>query len=323
MPYEKRNDAIYRVPIMSKAASVQQLLRNQAKAQDINPNILQVRYSLERFLYRLGLSEHKDRITLKGAMLFILWSDTSFRPTKDADFLITGDISPNNIKQVVIDICNIEVTNDDAMVYDAESIKIVPIKEGQEYQGLRVTLKSKLGHISIPVQLDMGTGDVVTPRATEADFKVLIDTLPAPRLKVYNRETVIAEKLQAMVLLDLANSRMKDFYDVWIICTQFGFDKEILKEAIVSTFKRRGTNFPSEGISSLTEYFYDDPSIKVRWKAFTKNIERLVDMDIKDLHKLCESVEEKCIHNRKTLMNLKTPIDEAIHQVRIALDRQK
>ena len=272
MPYEKRNDAIYRVPIMSKAASVQQLLRNQAKAQGINPNILQVRYSLERFLYRLGLSKHKDRITLKGAMLFILWSDKSFRPTKDADFLITGDISPNNIKQVVIDICNIEVTNDDAMVYDAESIKIVPIKEDQEYQ-----------------QLDMGTGDVVTPRATEADFKVLIDTLPAPRLKVYNRETVIAEKLQAMVLLDLANSRMKDFYDVWIICTQFGFDKEILKEAIVSTFKRRGTNFPSEGISSLTEYFYDDPAIKTRWKAFTKKL------------KLDLSLEQVCIEIKEHL----------------------
>ena len=289
MPYEKRNDAIYRVPIMSKAASVQQLLRNQAKAQGINPNILQVRYSLERFLYRLGLSKHKDRITLKGAMLFILWSDKSFRPTKDADFLITGDISPNNIKQVVIDICNIEVANDDAMVYDAESIKIVPIKEDQEYQGLRVTLKSKLGHIPIPVQLDMGTGDVVTPRATEADFKVLIDTLPAPRLKVYNRETVIAEKLQAMVLLDLANSRMKDFYDVWIICTQFGFDKEILKEAIVSTFKRRGTNFPSEGISSLTEYFYDDPAIKTRWKAFTKKL------------KLDLSLEQVCIEIKEHL----------------------
>ncbi|WDE98940.1 nucleotidyl transferase AbiEii/AbiGii toxin family protein [Lentisphaera profundi] len=272
---------------MSKAASVQQLLRNQAKAQDINPNILQVRYSLERFLYRLGLSEHKDRITLKGAMLFILWSDKSFRPTKDADFLITGDISPNNIKQVVIDICNIEVANDDAMVYDAESIKIVPIKEDQEYQGLRVTLKSKLGHIPIPVQLDMGTGDVVTPRATEADFKVLIDTLPAPRLKVYNRETVIAEKLQAMVLLDLTNSRMKDFYDVWIICTQFGFDKEILKEAIVSTFKRRGTNFPSEGISSLTEYFYDDPAIKTRWKAFTKKLK--LDLSLKQV---CIDIKE-------------------------------
>lgn len=283
MSYEKCNDALYRVPVMSKAASVQQLLRNQAKAQGINPNILQVRYSLERFLYRLGLSEHKNRITLKGAMLFILWSDKSFRPTKDADFLITGDISPNNIQQVIIDICNTKVAQDDAMEYDAESIKIIPIKEDQEYQGLRVTLKSKLGHIPIPMQLDMGTGDIVTPPATEADFKVLIDTLPAPRLKVYNRETVIAEKLQAMVLLDLANSRMKDFYDVWIICTQFGFDEEILKEAIVSTFKRRGTDFPSEGISSLTEYFYDDPSIKIRWKSFTKKL------------KLDLSLEQVCI----------------------------
>ena len=173
------------------------------------------------------------------------------------------------------------------MEYDAESIKIVPIKEDEEYQGLRITLKSKLGHIPIPLQLDLGTGDVVTPRAKKADFKVLIKTLPAPRLKVYNRETVIAEKLQAMVLLDLANSRMKDFYDVWIICTQFAFDEEVLKEAILSTFKRRGTSFPSEGISSLTEYFYDDPSVKMRWKAFTKKLK--FDLSLKQV---CTDIKE-------------------------------
>ncbi|EDM28777.1 hypothetical protein LNTAR_09409 [Lentisphaera araneosa HTCC2155] len=178
------------------------------------------------------------------------------------------------------------------MEYDAESIKILPIKEDQEYQGLRVTFKSKLGHIPIPVQLDMGTGDIVTPHAIETEFKVLIDTLPAPQLKVYNRETVIAEKLQAMVLLDLANSRMKDFYDVWVICTQFGFDEDILKEAVVSTFERRGTDFPSEGISSLTEYFYDDPSIKVRWKAFTKKlkIELTLEQVCRDIKECLEAV---------------------------------
>ena len=254
----------------NRAASIQQHLRNQAKTQGINPNILQVRYSLERFLYRLGLSEHKDRITLKGAMLFILWSEQTFRPTKDADFLITGDISSETIQQIIIEICNIEVAEDDAMHYNAESVKLVPIKEGQEYQGIRVTLKSKLGHIPIPVQLDMGTGDIVTPEAIETDFKVLIDALPTPRLKVYNRETVIAEKLQAMVVLDLANSRMKDFYDIWIICTQFGFDEAILAKAIQSTFKRRGTTFPSEGISSLTEYFYNDKTKQTQWKAFLR-----------------------------------------------------
>ena len=272
----------------NRALSIQQRLNNNAKELGLDANILRVRFSLERFLYRLSLTVHNKRIILKGAMLFILWNDKTFRPTRDADFLIKGKSDHETIRQVIVDICNIISDSDDAMLYDANTIKVETIKEGQQYEGTRVTLKSFLGTIYIPVQLDIGTGDIITPKAVEADFRVIIDELPAPRLNVYNRETVIAEKLQAMVNLDLTNSRMKDFYDIWLICTQFEFNKAILATAITATFKRRGTELPKNGIVCLRSYFYDEPSKEVQWKAFIRK-SRIEPNDL-SLEQVCKEI---------------------------------
>jgi predicted nucleotidyltransferase component of viral defense system len=156
------------------------------------------------------------------------------------------------------------------MVYDFDSIKINTMKEDQEYKGTRVLLNSTLGKTNIPVQLDIGTGDTITPHALRVNFKVIINELPAPQIKVYNQETVIAEKLQAMVSLDLANSRMKDFYDIWFICMKLELNHDLLAKAIAATFKRRGTEFPKEAVPSLTDYFYAASTKKAQWKAFVR-----------------------------------------------------
>ena len=259
----------------NRVESVKSRLRNIARDIGINPNAIHTRYALERFLYRLSLTEHKNRITLKGGLLFFMWCQDTFRPTKDADFLISGDKEEESIKQAIAEICDVNVPVDDAMKFDSNTIRAFTIKEEEEYQGIRITLKSNLGNIPIPIQIDIGTGDVVTPYAIETDYTILIDELPPPNLKVYNKETVIAEKLHAMVNLDITNSRMKDFYDVWMITTKFDYDEKVLIKAISATFKRRDTEFPIEGITSLTEYFHGNKAKQTQWKAFVRknNIE--------------------------------------------------
>lgn len=252
------------------AASIHAKLTNKAKANKLDVNILRTRYALERFLYRLSLSDYKEKFTLKGAMLFLLWSDENFRPTKDSDFLLTGDSSIKHVEKMIKEICDVPFPEDDALVFDQDSVSVERIKEDQQYSGLRVTLKASLSKIPIPIQLDIGTGDIVTPEPEHTAFPTILDNLPAPILSVYSRETVIAEKLEAMVSLDLANSRMKDFYDIWTITEKLGFDSNILIKAIAATFERRETEFPSGGIPSLTPYFYNNENKIIQWKAFLK-----------------------------------------------------
>jgi hypothetical protein len=252
------------------ATSIQAKLTNKAGELRLDPNILRMRYALERFLYRLGLSPYSDRFTLKGAMLFFLWSDELFRPTKDADFLLTGESSLAAVKKMLREICTVPVPEDDGMSFAPEGVVVERIKEDQDYGGVRASLTAYLGKIPVPIQLDIGTGDVVTPKAKPVPFSVVIGALPAPRLLVYSRESVVAEKLEAMVKLDLANSRMKDFYDVWLITTQLGFDHDIMVKAIAATFKRRKTVFPAGDIPALTSYFYDDTTKHTQWCAFLK-----------------------------------------------------
>ncbi len=252
------------------AASIHAKLTNKAREFKIDPNILRTRYALERFLCRLGLSKYRRRLTLKGAMLFALWSDENFRPTKDADFLLTGKSGVDAVEKMVKEICLCPVQEDDAMRYDPESVRAEIIREDQAYGGVRATLAAHLGKITVPIQLDIGVGDVVTPKSEQVPFSVLMKDFPAPQLFVYSRESMVAEKLEAMVKLDLANSRMKDFYDVWVITTRLGFDVDIMSKAIPATFKRRGTLFPKDEIPALTSYFYNDEKKNIQWRAFLK-----------------------------------------------------
>lgn len=248
------------------AASVRQRLLDQARSKRVDFNLLLTRYGLERFLYRLGCSEYRERFILKGAMLFPLWGVVSYRSTRDVDLLGYGESEIAALVQVFRMICQTEVA-DDGVIFDPASVQAEDIRDQMEYGGTRIKLNADLAGARIHLQVDIGFGDVVTPAAVAADYPTVLDQ-PAPHVRVYPRETVVAEKFQAMVHLGIANSRMKDFHDLWVIGSQFNFDGATLTSALVRTFERRNTPLPNSLPLALTpEFFLDDQKIR-QWKAF-------------------------------------------------------
>lgn len=248
------------------AASVRQRLMNLSRARGEDFQFILTRYALERLLYRLSQSEHRDVFVLKGAMLFQLWGDQPHRPTRDLDLLGRGENSIPRFEEIVRAVCGMAV-EDDGLAFSVESVRGDVIKEDQEYEGLRLTLECHLENARIPIQMDIGFGDVVTPAASEVSYPVLLD-FPAPVLAAYSRESVVAEKFQAMVMLGMANSRMKDFYDLWILARQFDFQGPLLCEAIGATFERRRTLVPSDLPTGLSPEFSRDQSKQAQWRAF-------------------------------------------------------
>lgn len=257
-------------------ASVRQRLYDLSKSNEEDFNLLLKRFSSERFLYRLGLSKYRENFFLKGAALFNLWFDFPHRPTRDLDLLCFGSNEIRSIVKIVAEICAIEYA--DGLVFDQSSFKSDEIKEGDEYQGVRVTFLAYLGNARINMQIDVGFGDAVNPDAEEVTFPTLLDHSP-PNVKAYQKETVIAEKFEAMVKLGIANSRMKDFWDVRVLINEFEFDGNILQKAIRATFERRGTDFPAELPLALTEEFVQEK--QTQWRAFiSKNdLKNFADLD--------------------------------------------
>jgi len=248
------------------AASIHARLSARAKTRgEIFQEVL-TRYGIERFLYRLSLTPARDTLWLKGALLFDLWFDVPHRPTRDADFLGFGSADQDALKSVVRDACTIDVP--DGMRYEADSIRVREIREDAHYAGLRVTLTGTLKNARCPVQLDVGYGDAVTPGPEEAVYPTLLDDLPAPRLKVYPRETVIAEKLEAIATLGIANSRMKDYFDLRALAHEGATDLRILSEAIRATFERRRTPLPVGMLLGLDDQFARDKVKQAQWNAF-------------------------------------------------------
>lgn len=250
--------------------SVRQKLLNVSISKDVDYNIVLIWYGLERFLYRLSKSKYSDQFILKGAMLFAVWAKQPLRPTKDLDLMAYGDASANYLTKVITEICQTNV-DDDGIAFDTDSMEINEIREDQEYDGQRVKLLAKLGNAKIRLQIDIGFGDVVTPAPTQIEYPVLLES-SAVSIKAYSKETVVAEKFHAMVILGIANSRMKDFYDLWIMSKQFDFDGSLLTEAIAATFKRRTTPLPDDLPLALTEDFSSDTTISQRWKAFANKL---------------------------------------------------
>lgn len=248
------------------AASVRQRLLDQARTKCVDFNLLLTRYGLERFLYRLGQSEYRERFVLKGAMLFPLWGVVSYRSTRDVDLLGYGDSEIDTLVMVFRTICQTEVT-DDGVKFDSASVQAEDIRDQMEYGGTRLKLNAYLAGARIQLQVDIGFGDVVTPSADSAKYPTILD-YPAPSLRVYPRETVIAEKFQAMVHLGMANSRMKDFHDLWVLGSQFDFDGMTLATALARTFERRNTPMPVELPIALTPEFFADVKKVRQWKAF-------------------------------------------------------
>ncbi len=255
-------------PSRNLAQSVHHRLLNKAREQKEDPNLVLIRYALERFLYRLGCSVHKNRFILKGAMLFAAWTDRSHRPTRDLDLLGIGDSSDAALRQVFSEIVRTPV-EPDGLEFDDRSISISDIREAQDYPGKRVKLRVRLGNARQDLQIDVGFGDAVTPEPAEIDYPALLDS-PAPRIRVYPREAVIAEKLQALVAFDMAISRMKDFYDMWMLSKQFAFAGTFLSAAIAATFERRSTPIPKGVPTALTDEFANDHVKQTQWTAFLK-----------------------------------------------------
>jgi len=250
------------------AASVRDRLLALARERGEDFQLLLTQYGLERLLYRLSQSGYRDRFILKGAMLFILWGDQPHRPTRDVDFLGFGDSSEAGLQAIFCELCDIPV-EDDGMTFMADSVQVEAIRDETEYGGIRVRLIGDLAGARMPIQADIGFGDAVTPEARETEYPTLLGNL-APHLRTYPRETVVAEKYQALVNLGMANSRMKDFYDLWVIAREFDFDGLILSEAIRNTFSRRRTPLPEHTPSGLSSEFYEDAQKNTQWNAFLR-----------------------------------------------------
>lgn len=255
-------------PPRNMAASVKARLMGVARDRGEDFNFLLTRYVLERLLYRLAQSQHAATFLLKGAMLFTVWSQRPHRATKDIDLLGHGNPDPTRLEAIFRDVCDAQVP-DDGLVFLASTVHAEPIREEAVYDGIRVTFEARLGTAKIPVQVDVGFGDATTPPPDRVEIPPLLD-LPPPVLQGYRRELVVAEKFHAMVDLGMANSRMKDFFDIWFLSQRFSFDGAILASAIKATFERRRTAVPTTLPLALTSTFAQDATKVAQWSAFTK-----------------------------------------------------
>ena len=253
---------------------MRQRLLNRSREAGEDYNLLLARYGNERLLYRLSVSPHAGRFVLKGALLFAAWTGTPHRPTRDLDLLGRGDPSPHALAGVFRELCDLPVDRDDGLRLDARDIVAREIREGHEYNGVRVTLPSLLGNARVPLQVDVGFGDAITPVPVTLTYPTLLPDSPPPVLAAYPPETVVAEELQAMVDLGLANTRMKDFYDAWLLLRDVDLDDAVLAEAVRATFARRGTPLPPEVPTALTAAFADDGAKRRHWDAFVRRAGR-------------------------------------------------
>jgi predicted nucleotidyltransferase component of viral defense system len=244
-----------RDPIRNMGASVRARLQNISRERSQTFQLVLTHYVLERLLYRLSQTRHRDRFALKGAMLITKWFADPLRPTQDLDLLGFGDADPDKMVSTFREIC--AVPFDDAVVFDIEGVEIDRIREELEYGGLRIKTNATVDGARVRVAIDIGFGDATELGLVEMDLPVLLD-FPAPHLRAYARETVIAEKFQAMVMLGRANSRMKDIYDIWVLSRTHEFKGDNLARAIVATFARRKTEIPSEPPDALTPAFAED-----------------------------------------------------------------
>jgi len=255
--------------IKNIGASVRARLLNLSKVNGQSFDLALTRFALERLLFRLSQSRYADRFVLKGAMLLMSWFKDPHRGTRDLDLLGFGDPSPDAMLATFREILVQDAG--DGMVFDADALRVDRIREELEYGGLRLRTTASISGARINLTIDIGFGDALEPGAELIDYPVMLD-LPAPRLRAYARETVIAEKFQAMVALGRANSRMKDFYDIWILSRSFPFDNDRLPRAIAATFARRGTAIPTELPDALSTTFAADEQKQRQWRIFVEDV---------------------------------------------------
>jgi len=271
MPHQDRDLAISYGILMTKtpkniAASVRARLLRDALARGEDFNLTLQRYAAERFLYRLGQSPYRERFVLKGAMLFAIWGGAMYRPTRDLDLAGYGSHDELVLKNTIREICSIPCPSD-GIEFPGDTLSSAPIRDDNEYGGIRVHIEARLEKARIQLQIDVGFGDAIVPAATDHVYPTLLDA-PAPMIRAYPREVVVAEKLHAAVVLGTANSRMKDFYDLFVLALRFSFKGADLKDAINATFERRRTDLPNAMPAALTPTFYSEEAKAVQWRSY-------------------------------------------------------
>jgi len=249
-------------------ASVKAQLQNKAKETNRPFAEILLYYGMERFLYRFSKSKYADKFVLKGALLFAVWQIPERRTTLDIDFLGRFDNQVAAIETVIKDVCNIAVAPD-GLMFDSSVVQGRKIKEDADYEGVRVKFTGFLERARIPMQIDVGFGDIVHPKIRVVDYPVILD-FPKPHLNGYPQESVISEKFEAMIKLGLLNSRMKDFYDIWLMMRQFEFKGANLVEAIKKTFKHRKTDVPQNKPLFADEIYDKKSDRQALWSAFLK-----------------------------------------------------
>lgn len=248
-------------------ASILDRLKTLSRESGRNHNLVLEDFATSRLIARLSASQHRDRFILKGAQLFKLWADTPHRPTRDADFLSFGASSVEELETIFEEICQLETDPPDALAWVVDGV--APIGEDNLYGGVRIRLTATLGKVRIPAQVDIGFGDAIVPEAKATSWPMPLG-FPEVPIHAYQPETSIAEKVQAAVVLDMANSRMKDFFDIDWLSRHCEFERDCLKEALEATFQRRDTAMPDQLPIAYTEAFATSPDKEVQWKAFLR-----------------------------------------------------
>lgn len=248
--------------------SVRVRLQRLAREQGEDFQLMLTRYANERLLFRLASSPHAGQFVLKGASLFTIWTGKPHRATRDLDLLGFGASDVEHVRKVFTEVLSLDVA-DDGVRFDIDTLVTGLIRDEQEYGGVRVEFVAHVTSARIRMQVDIGFGDAITPEAIVIDFPTLL-AFPSPRMRAYPRETVVAEKLEAMVQLGMANSRMKDFYDVAVLARDFDFDGDLLTRAIRATFERRKTPLPASLPVALTTTFSGDPMKRTQWSGFVR-----------------------------------------------------
>jgi len=267
------------------AKSVKDRLLNIARKEGRAFDILLVRFALERLLYRLSISAHRDRFVLKGGMLVTVWVADDNRVTRDADFLGHGDADPNRLIADFAEIMAIE--SDDGLAFDIDALAATVIREEMEYGGIRLKTAAYLERTRIPVTIDIGFGDAMADATQSLDYPTLLD-LPTPQVRSYPPATVIAEKFQAMVAIGVLNGRMKDYYDLWAIPRAIDISADDLDAAIHATFDRRRTPIPKERPPGLSAEMFGDEGKQRQWRAYAASL----DLDAVSLESIIEKVWE-------------------------------
>ncbi len=256
--------------ITNVAASVRQRLLNLARERKEDFGLVLTKYGLERVLFRISQSKYRNLFVLKGALLFELWTGQRYRPTRDADFLARAENDPERFIEMFKELCVAPVF-DDGLRFDASTVTADRIAEESDYQGIRVRFVCYLENARIPIQIDTGFGDTVTPAPMELEIPSILK-MPSARMLTYPKESVIAEKFEAIVSLGLVNSRMKDFYDIRSLSRGYSFDGAILSQAIKRTFARRGTVLPTGIPLAFTAEFFENEDKRKQWIAFCKKM---------------------------------------------------